>query len=77
MPGTLPNKIKQFFFVLIKISIVVGASYFIYNKLAHNDNLDFSIFIAFLAKNDVFLTKNILFVLFLTIFNWFFEILKW
>ncbi len=31
----------------------------------------------FLAKNDVFSTKNILFVLFLTIFNWFFEILKW
>ncbi len=50
MPGTLPNKIKQFFFVLIKISIVVGASYFIYNKLAHNDNLDFSIFIAFFSK---------------------------
>lgn len=77
MPGTLPYKTKQFFFALIKLSIVCGASYFIYNKLAYNDNLDFSVFIAFLIKNDVFLTKNILFVLILTIFNWFFEILKW
>ncbi len=77
MPGTLPYKTKQFFFALIKLSIVSGASYFIYNKLAYNDNLDFSVFIAFLIKNDVFLTKNILFVLILTIFNWFFEILKW
>ena len=77
MIGPLSNKTKQFFFALIKLSIVVGASYFIYNKLAHNDNLDFNVFIAFLDKNDGFLTKNILFVLFLTAFNWFFETLKW
>jgi len=77
MQGTVPNKTKQFFFALIKLSIVVGACYFIYHKLAHNDNLNFSVFIAFLMKNDVFLPKNILFVLFLSIFNWFFEILKW
>lgn len=77
MFGTLAYKTKQFFFALIKLSIVVGAFYFIYNKLAHNDNLNFSVFIAFLDKNDGFLIKNILFALFLTIFNWFFEILKW
>jgi len=77
MIGPLSHKTKQFFFALIKLSIVVGASYFIYNKLAHNDNLDFNVFIAFLDKNDGFLTKNVLFVLFLTAFNWFFEILKW
>ena len=73
----LPYKTKQFFFVLIKLSIVFGAFYFIYNKLTTNDNLDFSVFIEFLTKNDVFTTKNILFILFLTLFNWFFEILKW
>ena len=77
MLGNLSYKTKQFFFTLIKLSIVGGAFYYIYNKLAHNDNLDFNVFIAFLIENDVFLTKNILFVLFLTIFNWFFEILKW
>lgn len=77
MQGTIHNKAKQFVFALIKLSIVVGACYFIYHKLAHNDNLNFSVFIAFLTKNDAFLIKNTLFVLFLSIFNWFFEILKW
>jgi len=77
MRRTLPYKTKQFFFALIKLSIVVGAFYFIYNKLAHNSNLNFDVFIAFLMKNDVFLIKNIIFLLFLSIFNWFFEILKW
>ena len=73
----LPYKTKQFFFVLIKLSIVFGAFYFIYNKLTTNGNLDFSVFVDFLNKNDVFTAKNILFVLFLSLFNWFFEILKW
>ncbi|PIA78535.1 hypothetical protein BFR04_03095 [Gaetbulibacter sp. 4G1] len=75
--NTLPYKTKQFFFVLIKLSIVVGAFYFIYNKLANNDNLQLSTFIDFLSKKNVFATKNIILLLFLSIFNWFFEILKW
>ena len=73
----LPYKTKQFFFVLIKLAIVIGASYYIYNRLIHNGELDFLVFVDFLSKNDVFSLKNILFVLFLTIFNWFLEILKW
>ena len=75
--GGLPYKTKQFFFVLIKLSIVVGAFYFIYNKLANNTNLDFDEFLAYLRENDVFSPKNIGFLLILTTFNWFFEILKW
>ena len=77
MIRALPYKTKQFFFVLIKLSIVIGAFYFIYNKLTNNNQLDFSLFIDFVSKNDVFSSKNIIFLLFLTIFNWFFEILKW
>ena len=77
MIRALPYKTKQFFFVLIKLSIVFGAFYFIYHKLTTNGNLDFTVFVDFLSKNDVFSTKNIVSVLFLTIFNWFFEILKW
>tara|TARA_R110002050_G_scaffold131506_9_gene253353 strand:+ start:2593 stop:3564 length:972 start_codon:yes stop_codon:yes gene_type:complete len=73
----LPYKTKQFFFVLIKLSIVVGAFYFIYQKLATNSELNFKDFIQFLSKNDVFSLKNIIFLLFLSSFNWFFEILKW
>ncbi|SFZ89422.1 Uncharacterized membrane protein YbhN, UPF0104 family [Flaviramulus basaltis] len=74
---SLPYKTKQFFFVLIKLSIVVGAFYFIYQKLANNSELEFSAFINFLSKKDIFSTENILFLVFLSIFNWFFEILKW
>ena len=75
--NTLPYKAKQFFFVLIKLSIVVGAFYFIYEKLANNDDLQFSVFVDFLSKKDVLSSKNIVLLLLLSVFNWFFEILKW
>jgi len=77
MMYSLPYKTKQFFFVLIKLSIVVGAFYFIYQKLANNNALNFSDFTAFLLKNNVFSPKNIIFLLILSFFNWFFEISKW
>ena len=77
MIGGLPYKTKQLFYMLIKLSIVIGAFYFIYNRLTTNEHLNFTVFIDFLKENDVFSSKNILFLLILTIFNWFFEILKW
>ncbi|WP_298551640.1 lysylphosphatidylglycerol synthase domain-containing protein [uncultured Algibacter sp.] len=77
MHKALPYKTKQFFFVLIKLSIVVGAFYFIYNKIVNNSALSFSYFIDFLLKNNLFSTKNITFLMILSIFNWIFEILKW
>ncbi len=77
MHFNVPYKTKQFFFVLIKLSIVVGAFYFIYSKLSENDHLTFSEFVHFLTKNNTFSPKNILFLIALSLFNWFFEILKW
>lgn len=77
MIGNLPYKTKQIFFVLIKLSIVTGAFYFIYQKLDKNENLQFDVFIDFLSKNHVFSSKNILLLIILTVFNWFLEILKW
>ena len=73
----MPHKTKQFFFVLIKLSIVVGAFYFIYSKLAKNEDLEFSRFLSFLKENDTFSPKNISFLVILSFFNWFFEIKKW
>ncbi|WP_431133747.1 lysylphosphatidylglycerol synthase domain-containing protein [Psychroserpens mesophilus] len=75
--GSLPYKTKQFFLLLIKLSIVVGAFYFIYKKLIENKELDFRVFLQFLRDNDTFSVKTILILLFLTGFNWFLEILKW
>ena len=77
MMYSLPYKTKQFFFVLIKLSVVVVAFYFIYQKLTNNSELHFSVFIDFLTKNDIFSTKNIISLLTLSFFNWFFEITKW
>jgi hypothetical protein len=73
----LPYKTKQFFFVLIKLSIVVGAFYVIYNKLANNKALDFHNFIQYLRQKEVLSIKNISLLVILSIFNWFFEIIKW
>ena len=75
--NALSYKTKQFFFVLIKLSIVVGAFYFIYNKLVNNNSLDLSEFATFLTENKIFSTKNIISLLFLSVLNSFLEISKW
>ncbi|GGG39867.1 lysylphosphatidylglycerol synthase domain-containing protein [Bizionia arctica] len=77
MLRTLPYKTKQFFFVLLKISLVVGAFYFIYFKLTTNNQLDFKVFSRFLHENRIFSLKNITFLIILSCFNWLLEILKW
>lgn len=77
MVSRFSYKSKQFFFVLIKISLVVIAIYFIYHKLSKNSTLEFSHFIQILSKNDILLLNTVVFLLFLSIFNWFIEILKW
>lgn len=70
-------KTKQFFFFLIKLSIVVGAFYFIYNKTIHNDQISLHDFISQLEKTVFGNVKTIFILLLFTFFNWFFEILKW
>ena len=77
MIRALPQKTKQFFHFLIRLSVVVGASYFIYQRLTENNEIELTDFYAFLLEKGVFSLKNGLFLLFLTVFNWFFEILKW
>ena len=77
MFAKLPYKTKHFFFVLIKLSIVVGAIYFIYNKLTTNETLTIDVFVSFLKEHNVFSTKNIIILLFLTCLNWCCEVLKW
>jgi len=74
---TFSYKTKQFFFLLIKISIIVVAFYFIYKKLLKNEHIDFSVFYNLLIKNEVFSSKIIFLLSFLSLLNWFFEILKW
>jgi hypothetical protein len=72
---SVSHKTKQFLVLLVKLLIVVGAFYFIYNQLAHNDALDWERFIAIYNKNKS--VAGILFILFLSFLNRFLEILKW
>ena len=71
----IPDKAKQFLIATIKLLVVGGAFYFIYNQLANNDQLDWERFLEKFNKNwSVF---GILFILSLSVLNRFFEILKW
>lgn len=72
---TIPHKTKQFLVLLIKLLIVGGAFYFIYNQLANNDQLDWQKFIVIFQKNQS--VSGIAFILFLSVLNRFLEILKW
>ena len=77
MYNSLQYKTKQFLFLLVKLAIIVGAFYFIYNKIVHNEHLEFSVFAEQLESN-IFNNYSLLFTLILfTLLNWFFEILKW
>ncbi|WP_026712443.1 lysylphosphatidylglycerol synthase transmembrane domain-containing protein [Flavobacterium daejeonense] len=72
---SIPHKTKQFLVLLIKILIVGGAFWFIYNQLANNDKLDWQKFIALFRKNQS--VSGITFILLLSVLNRYFEILKW
>jgi hypothetical protein len=72
---TIPHKAKQLLVFTVKLLIVVGAFYFIYNQLASNDKLDWEKFMILFHKNQSF--GGILFFLLLSFLNRYFEILKW
>ncbi len=60
---------------MIKVLIVTGAFYFIYQQLANNEQLDWQKFLGLFHKNQSI--GSILFLLLLSFLNRFFEILKW
>jgi len=72
---TLSRKAKQFLVLTAKLLIVGGAFYFIYDRIAQNDNLDWS------RLEDAVTRKNsgwvVAVILLLSFLNRFIEILKW
>ena len=72
---TISSKAKQLLVFSVKLLIVVGAFYFIYNQLASNDKLDWEKFLILFHKNQS--VGGILFLLLLSFLNRYFEILKW
>jgi len=71
----ISNKTKQYLTLIIKLVIVFGAFYFIYDKLAHDDKLSWKQFSDILQHK--FTIAWILFMLCFSILNRFLEILKW
>lgn len=71
------HKSKQFFALVIKLSIVIGAAYFIYNKLTYSKLLDFNTFTSQLKASNIFNIPTILILFLATFCNWFLEILRW
>ena len=72
---TIPDKAKQFLVFLIKLLIVSGAFYFIYDQLANNDQLDWPKFLKLLEEKQSVL--GILLLLSFSVANRYLEILKW
>ena len=71
----ISNKTKQFLVLLLKLLIVGGAFYFIYERLSKESVLEFDRF-----KTEILPKQSwvaIVFILFLSFLNRFLEILKW
>ena len=61
----------------IKLLIVIGAYYFIYQKIVYNEKLPFSEFV-FQIKHVLFSNnKTVVILVFFSLINWVFEVLKW
>ena len=71
----ISNKTKQYLTLIIKLVIVFGAFYFIYDKLAHDEKLSWKQFSDILQHK--FTISWILFMLCFSVLNRFLEILKW
>ncbi|PTX63759.1 lysylphosphatidylglycerol synthase-like protein [Kordia periserrulae] len=61
----------------IKVAILIGAAYFIYDKLTNNSQLDFATFWTQLEHSKLLHFSTISVLLFISILNWFVEIVKW
>lgn len=73
----ISRKYKQFWFLLIKLTIVFGAGYFIYQRTLYNSEIAIDKLLIQL-KTYLFKTSWIIPLLFsLTLINWVLEILKW
>ncbi|AWI24748.1 lysylphosphatidylglycerol synthase domain-containing protein [Flavobacterium pallidum] len=71
----ISDKAKQFLFVIIKVLIVGGAFYFIYQKLSNNPKLDWQKCTEAIHNSRAMIL--FLVALLLAFLNRFFEILKW
>lgn len=68
---------KQFWFLLIKLSIVFGAGFFIYQRLRTNELWQSEVLFEQLETLFYSNWKSLFLLFTMSFINWFFEILKW
>ena len=74
---TLRIRLKQIAFMAVKLAIVFGAGFFIYQKLIHNNTLDFDYFLQLLHDYKLVTVTNISILIAFSLLNWILESLKW
>lgn len=74
---TTSYKSNQFLWLSFKLIVAFGCLYFIVDKLINNSEISFSQFVLNAEEFKLLSIKNIFILLIFSIFNWFFEILKW
>lgn len=72
---SIPHKAKQFLVFTIKILIVIGAFYFIYDQISSNSKLDWNKFQNLVVEKTAISTM--VFILLFSVANRYLEILKW
>jgi hypothetical protein len=68
---SIPHKAKQFLLVTVKLLIVTGALYYIYQQLQGDKSLNWNI------VSDYLSLKSIIILVVFSIVNWVLEIFKW
>jgi len=71
------HKYKRFIFLPLKLAVVIGAFYFMFQQLANNELLSFT---QLKQQISVLFSKNVWLILLLLLFtdvNWLLEIFKW
>ena len=74
---TLSYKTKQFFWLILKITIVFGCVFFIYASLTQNKTLLLSNFINVCKQSNLLTIENTSILFCFSLLNWIFEIKKW
>jgi len=74
---SLSYKTKQFFWLILKITIVFGCVFFIYWRLTQNEELLLSNFINFCKQYNLLTIENTIVLFCFSFLNWIFEIKKW
>jgi uncharacterized membrane protein YbhN (UPF0104 family) len=77
MLKAISYKTKQLLLVLLKFGLVVAAFYFIYHKLFQSSTFNLDDLLHIVTTFSAISSFAVIFLLTLSVLNWYFEIMKW